>query len=117
METVMSGNAPLHTDYRHGAVAARSLGIPALLFRTDSRVDLAAGLGATVVDNESSTIKAVDAVLDAAADACPPSGEAAVRALKEAAVGTLCAWQDRVEGATRRGRTWSGAGWWSRTLD
>jgi hypothetical protein len=90
----------------HGAAAARSLGIPALLFRTDSRVDLAAGLGATVVDNESSSVGAVDAFLDAAADARPPAGEAALRALKENAVGTLRgSWQDRVADGLRRGRT------------
>lgn len=48
----------------HGAVAARSVGRPALLFRTDSRWETAAEFGALVLDDRTASKHDVEAMLD-----------------------------------------------------
>jgi hypothetical protein len=64
----------------HGAIAARSLGRPALLFRTDSRWETAAEFGAHVIDDRTATKEDLDVMLDqlCAAAECDPSASMAV---------------------------------------
>lgn len=54
----------------HGALGAEALGVPAILFQTDSRGLLAADVGATVLDDtggdDDGILRTVQAVLDAA---------------------------------------------------
>lgn len=82
----------------HGAVAARSLGIPALLFRTDSRADTAETFGATVVPNEASSAPAVESFLAACDERRPPLEQEALVSLKADAVERLRRlWAEHVE--------------------
>jgi hypothetical protein len=48
----------------HGAIAARSVGRPALLFRTDSRWETAAQFGAHVIDDRTASKEDLEAMLD-----------------------------------------------------
>jgi hypothetical protein len=48
----------------HGAIAARSVGRPALLFRTDSRWETAAEFGVDVVDDRAASKADLEAALD-----------------------------------------------------
>lgn len=89
----------------HGAVAARSLGVPALLFRTDSRSTMAEMLGTTVVDNAPSSAQAVEAFLSACVDQPSRADAEAIEALKADAFGELQAlWASHVVPALERGR-------------
>lgn len=89
----------------HGAVAARSLGIPALLFRTDSRAALAETLGVTVVDNDVSSGTAVESFLEACGDDSAPRDHEPLVALKADAVEHLRAcWAEHVAPKLERGR-------------
>jgi hypothetical protein len=76
----------------HGAVAARSVGRPALLFRTDSRWEVAADLGADVADDRTASKDDVVTALDrlcAAADREPAETMAAACALRSDAFAAL----------------------------
>lgn len=61
---VVSGSHAVVTWRVHGAIAARSVGRPALLFRTDSRWQSAAEVGAGVLDDRTSSEDEVEAALD-----------------------------------------------------
>jgi hypothetical protein len=82
----------------HGAVAARSLGIPALLFRTDSRAGTAETFGATVVPNDVSSEPALESFLAACDREGPPHEQEALVSLKAHAVEQLRRlWAEHVE--------------------
>jgi hypothetical protein len=93
----------------HGAAVARSLGIPALLFRTDSRAAMAETLGATIVPNAISSGSAVESFLAGCVDDHPRHTRETVDALKADAVGQLRGyWAEHVAptlGHGRMGRT------------
>ena len=63
----------------HGALGAHSLGVPALLFRTDSRVGLAEELGIPVVDDRVHTEPELVAALDRLFAGGPPDRLPALR--------------------------------------
>jgi hypothetical protein len=70
----------------HGAIAARSLGRPALLFRTDSRWQTAAELGALVIDDRTATKAELETMLDRlceAAQSDPAASMAAAGAARD----------------------------------
>lgn len=71
----------------HGAVAARSMGRPALLFRTDSRWQTAAELGAEIADDRTASKEELQTVLDglcARAASDPAETHAAAGAMRAA---------------------------------
>lgn len=89
----------------HGAVSARSLGIPALLFQTDSRAPMAETLNAIVVDNAVTSGPAVESFLETCVGDPPPRDHEPLVALKEKAVEQLQAsWAEHVAPKLAHGR-------------
>ena len=81
----VSRSAVVVTWRVHGAVAARSVGRPALLFRTDSRWETAAEFGARVLDDRTASKADVEAMLDRLCEAAtedPAPAKAAADALR-----------------------------------
>jgi hypothetical protein len=60
----LSSSLALVTWRVHGAMAARSLGKPALLLRTDSRYKMAEEVGALTIDNTASSMAEINAFLE-----------------------------------------------------